>query len=144
MNNAAQLHLVVPGTLYDVRIATEKITGSCLWFSGDDLALFSTAVMEALVNIVKHSHCFSEQLTIEINVSYDDDAVVLVIEDNGCGMEPSKFLAASRKIDFDATNILTMPEAGMGIAIIKSVMDSVKYERLSGVNRLTAVRRWSK
>jgi anti-sigma regulatory factor (Ser/Thr protein kinase) len=32
----------------------------------------------------------------------------------------------------------------MGLAIIKSVMDSVRYHSDHGVNRFTAVRRWQR
>jgi len=45
---------------------------------------------------------------------------------------------------FDQTDIAALPESGMGLAIIKSVMDSVHYQTEHGINRLTAVRRWER
>jgi anti-sigma regulatory factor (Ser/Thr protein kinase) len=45
-------------------------------------------------------------------------------------------------MEFDPAALASLPESGMGLAILKSVMDSVIYEQQQGINRLIAVKRW--
>jgi len=144
VNSHEPLRLVVPATLLDVRAATERIVGLCDRFSTEDRADYATAVMEWLVNVVKHSYAHAPGAQIRICAIAGAEAIELMVEDSGEGMLPWKFEAAPSELDFDATDISRLPESGMGLAIIKSVMDSVRYHSDAGVNRLTAVRRWQR
>lgn len=144
MNSDSPLHLVVPATLLDARVATERIVGLCDRFNTEDRADYATAVMEWLVNVVKHSYAHAPASEIRICAIAGPEAIELMVEDSGQGMAPWKFDAAPSALDFDATDITKLPESGMGLAIIKSVMDSVRYHSDCGVNRLIAVRRWQR
>jgi serine/threonine-protein kinase RsbW len=136
------LYLVVPATLLDARAATERVVNLCGRFDVDDRARFATAVMEWLVNVVKHSYAHDARSHITIHAVAGPEAIELQIEDTGVGMAPEQFEAAPSEVVFDHANLAALPENGMGLAIIKSVMDSVLYQRERGVNRLIAVRRW--
>lgn len=142
MDSHEPLRLVVPATLLDARAATERIVALCDRFNTEDRADFATAVMEWLVNVVKHSYAHALGAKIRICAMAGPDAIELMVEDSGQGMAPWKFEAAPSELEFDETDITRLPESGMGLAIIKSVMDSVRYHSDGGVNRLTAVRRW--
>jgi serine/threonine-protein kinase RsbW len=133
---------VFPATLSDARAATQRVESLCGPFTEDDRALYGTAIMELLVNIVKHSYRESPGATISMRVVPGSDSITLVIEDSGIGMPPDVFAAAPCEVRFNAADWSSIPQSGMGIAIVKSVMDTVKYERDRGINRLTAVRRW--
>jgi anti-sigma regulatory factor (Ser/Thr protein kinase) len=139
---AEPVHLVVPATLQDARAATEKVVSLCDRLGVEDRARYGTAVMEWLVNVVKHSYAHRPDAHIAIQVLVGPDAIELMVEDTGKGMEPSRFEAAPAEVRFDPSKLSSLPESGMGLAIIKSVMDSVRYQCEHGVNRLTAVRRW--
>lgn len=104
--------------------------------------MYGTAVMELLVNVVKHSYRDAPGATIRIRMVPGSHSVELIIEDTGIGMSPELFAAAPSAVRFDAADRSNIPESGFGVAIVKAVMDSVKLERDGGVNRLTAVRRW--
>jgi serine/threonine-protein kinase RsbW len=138
------LHLVVPATLPDAQAATERVVDLCGRFDIEERALYGTAVMEWLVNVVKHSYAHVSGAHITIYVAAGPEEIELRIEDTGVGMAPGQFEAAPSKVTFDETDVAALPENGMGLAIIKSVMDRVDYHSEHGVNRFTAVRRWAR
>lgn len=142
MNGARPLRLTVPATLLDARAATDRVISICDRFSVEDRADYATAVMEWLVNVVKHSYADASAAEISICAVAGPDGIELTIEDTGRGMAPWRFDAAPAEVRFDPTDIHKLPESGMGLAIIKSVMDSVRYDSERGLNRLTAMRRW--
>ena len=142
MNHVKPLHLVVPATLQDARAATERIVRLCDRLDVEERARYGTAVMEWLVNVVKHSYAHRAGARIVIHAVTGPDAIELMVEDTGQGMAPANFDAAPGEVQFDPLDVDSLPESGMGLAIIKSVMDSVRYHSEHGVNRLFAVRRW--
>ncbi len=144
MESPAPLHLVVPATLLDARAATERVVNLCGRFGTEDRAHYATAVMEWLVNVVKHSYGHAAGAQIAIRVVAGPEAIELMVEDTGSGMAPWQFEAAPSELLFDHADLAALPESGMGLAIIKSVMDSVHYQSEHGINRLTAVRRWER
>jgi serine/threonine-protein kinase RsbW len=140
----SRLHLVVPATLQDARAASDRIMGLCDRMDVENRARFGTAVMEWLVNVVKHSYAHAAEGRIEIVAAVGPDSIELVVEDTGQGMPPWRFDTAAAEIEFDPKDLDNLPESGMGLAIIKSVMDSVRYQSDQGINRLIAVRRWQR
>ncbi len=143
MTDMEHFQLIVPATIMDARIATDTISNLCARFNEEDLAMFSTALMEILVNVVKHSYRLAEKAHMTVRVVLGKESIKLIVEDVGCGMTTEQFDLAPNEVNFDPTSTLNLPEGGMGLAIVKSVMDGVQYEQIDGVNRLTAVRRWS-
>jgi serine/threonine-protein kinase RsbW len=138
------LRLTMPATLQDARLATERIVTLCERFEAEDRALYSTAVMELLVNVVKHGYMSALGAVVAIYVDLTPDSIKLVIEDTGLGMLPGQLTAAPSELNFDVADLSRLPESGMGLAIVKSVMDTVRYETQFGVNRLTAIKRWTR
>jgi serine/threonine-protein kinase RsbW len=49
--------------------------------------------------------------------------------------------AGLSRFDFDPTDLLEIPEGGMGLSLIASVMDEVTYRSDDGQNVLTLLRR---
>jgi serine/threonine-protein kinase RsbW len=144
VDSCEPLLLVVPATLPDAQAATQQVVNLCGRLGIEERALYGTAVMEWLVNVVRHSYSYASDAHISIYVAAGAEGIELRIEDTGAGMAPGEFEAAPAEVIFDDTDIAALPENGMGLAIIKSVMDSVHYHSERGVNRLTAVRRWTR
>jgi serine/threonine-protein kinase RsbW len=138
------LLLVVPATLVGARAATEQVVELCGRLELQDRALYGTAVMEWLVNVVKHSYSQVAGGEITLRALAGPEAIELMIEDTGGGMAPWEFEAAPACVSFDEADLAGLPESGMGIAIIKSVMDRVWYQSDRGINRLTTVKRWQR
>lgn len=144
MKSDQPLYLVVPATLQDARVATERVVSLCDRLDVEDRARYGTAVMEWLVNVVKHSYEHAANARIAIHAIVGPEEIELMVEDTGRGMAPWRFDAAPDEVRFDPSDLAQVPESGMGLAIIKSVMDSVRYQSEYGINRLTAVRRWQR
>lgn len=142
MNAIEPLHLIVPATLESARVATDRVLELCSALDEHDRATYAVAVMEWLVNVVKHSYRFDERGQIRIRASTSSEAIELVIEDTGRGMPSERFEAAPPRVRFNPDDIDALPESGMGLSIIKSSMDTVSYSSAEGVNRLVALRRW--
>ena len=133
----------MPATLPAARNATERLMALGERFDAEDRALYETAVMEWLANIVKHSYVPADGGSFRLIAEAGPLELHLVIEDRGRGLSAAEFEAAPSRIEFDPDALADLPESGMGLAILKSVMDSVLYEQQQGINRLIAVKRWS-
>ena len=87
---------------------------------------------ELFTNIV--SYGFDDDLThvIKFTLNGDRDQVSINIEDTGVPFNPLE------KVDPDfPENVESAKIGGLGIMIIRKLMDSVSYERKDGINRLT-------
>ena len=87
---------------------------------------------ELFTNIV--SYGFDDDLAhiIKFTLNGNKDLVVIDIEDNGIPFNPLD------KVDPDfPENVESAKIGGLGIMIIRKLMDSVSYERKEGKNRLT-------
>ena len=99
------------------------------------------ALVEAATNVVRHGYG-SEGGPIRIEVSQIPDGVVVRIFDWGRPI-PGEALASAglSRFDFDPSNLLDIPEGGMGLSLIAAVMDEVTYRSDEGQNVLTLLRR---
>ena len=91
---------------------------------------------ELFTNIV--SYGFDDDLvhTIKFTLNGDSDLVGINIEDTGMPFNPLE------KVDPDfPENVESAKIGGLGIMIIRKLMDSVFYERKDGKNRLTMRKR---
>jgi serine/threonine-protein kinase RsbW len=99
------------------------------------------ALVEAVTNVVRHGYG-PEGGPIRIEVSQVTNGLVVRIFDWGRPI-PGDALANAglSRFDFDPTDLLEIPEGGMGLSLIASVMDEVTYRSDDGQNVLTLLRR---
>ncbi len=99
------------------------------------------ALVEAATNVVRHGYGLKGG-PIRIEASEIPDGVVVRISDWGRPI-PGEALASAglSRFDFDPANLLDIPEGGMGLSLIASVMDEVTYRSDGGQNVLTLLRR---
>lgn len=86
---------------------------------------------ECFINVVEHG--FDDQARHEIQVVLElaNDAVTMCVEDDGVAFDP---LSAP---EFDPkTPIEQRRVGGLGIHLVRSLMDEVTYQRTGGKNRL--------
>ena len=92
-------------------------------------------VLEELgVNIVNYSGATGE---IEISLASDDDTVTVEISDNGRPFNPLDELDAP---DISAP-LGERPIGGLGVHLVRSMMDELRYSREDGKNRLAMTKR---
>jgi anti-sigma regulatory factor (Ser/Thr protein kinase) len=86
--------------------------------------LFTNIVMYGFKDDLKH--------IIRFNIYMDRNALILKIEDNGLPFNPLMKKDLKLPDDLDHAEI-----GGLGIHIVKKLMDDMAYERKRGRNRLT-------
>ncbi|EYD76388.1 anti-sigma B factor, putative [Rubellimicrobium mesophilum DSM 19309] len=99
------------------------------------------ALVEAATNVVRHGYG-PEGGPIRIEAATGNHGVRVTIFDWGRPI-PGEVLANARlsRFDFDPMDLLEIPEGGMGLSIIATIMDEVTYRSDQGQNILTLLRR---
>ncbi|MCX6168946.1 MAG: ATP-binding protein [Ignavibacteriales bacterium] len=85
---------------------------------------------EALNNVIKHSYGGNNSQPIEINVKKDLKHLEIEIVDVGLPREN----LVIKDLEFDPNDIENLPESGMGLFIIKQLMDELDYGSKEGKN----------
>ena len=88
---------------------------------------------EALNNVIKHAYKGESSNQISIIIRLNNNQLEIDIIDEGF---PRKNLIIS-ELNFDPTDIDNLPEGGMGLYIIKQLMDDLNYYSLNGKNYFT-------
>lgn len=105
--------------------------------AGVDMALIASlnlALEEAATNVVLYAYEGKEGL-VDIDAIYTPDYLKFVITDSGIPFDPTQ------KEDADTTlSAEERPIGGLGIFLVKQIMDTVTYERQNGNNILTLVK----
>jgi len=100
-------------------------------FSEDFRGDLELALEEIFVNAATHGHPEGGEHEISIEISCDaDDVVTLTIEDDGVPFNPLE----ARLVDLDLP-VAERGVGGLGIHLVKGVMDDLEYARLEGRNR---------
>lgn len=104
---------------------------------------YKDQLTQVIINLLSNAayaveHVDSRPSAIHISTFCDDDAVTVMIKDNGCGIEDSKL---SRIFDTFFTDKEPGEGTGLGLALCKSIIDNHhgKIEILSHVNSGTEV-----
>lgn len=91
------------------------------------------SLMEALNNSIEHSYIEEQGNNIDIIVSVLQTKVEIDILETGIARTNFE----KPKLQFDPEDLATVPEGGMGLFIIDSLMDSTSYTSQKGVNTTT-------
>lgn len=90
---------------------------------------------EAFSNIVFHGYKNREDGFIEVLMSIDEKAFTITFIDKADAFTPNKKKPKLGKAVFDRANL------GIGVYLMRRLMDSVRYERTNDENRLTLVKK---
>ncbi|RLA92193.1 MAG: hypothetical protein DRG25_06680 [Deltaproteobacteria bacterium] len=101
--------------------------------------------VEAVTNCIKHAYGGRSGNEIEIIFSIYPERIIIEVYDTGKLMEKD-FLSrkdlSTPKID--PHDLSTISEGGMGLEIIKKIMDEVKYQRVKEKNCLIMIKELTK
>lgn len=87
---------------------------------------------EAVANVINYAYPKEEHQKIYLSARLQDDSIVFVLTDTGKEFDPT--LAPEADITLSAED---RPIGGLGIFLIRQIMNEVKYERIDGKNVLT-------
>ncbi|MBW2440625.1 MAG: ATP-binding protein [Deltaproteobacteria bacterium] len=106
--------------------------GQGIGLPADAIPRINICLDELFTNIVSYGFDDDREHIIEFSLDGDNGLVTINIEDNGIPFNPLE------KIDPDfPENVESAKIGGLGIMIIRKLMDGVLYERRDGKNRLT-------
>ncbi|MDO9680744.1 MAG: ATP-binding protein [Bacteroidales bacterium] len=102
------------------------------WGLHDSLvANLNLVIEEALTNIILYGYNDSDNHIIEILLTRGDGQISITIKDDGLEFDPTKMR------DPDTTlSVEERPVGGLGIFLIKQIMDKVQYMREGKINYL--------
>lgn len=97
-------------------------------------------LVEALNNAIKHSYRGEENKVVELEVTLECSFIKLVITDYGI----SRSNLDRATLNFDPSDFENLPEDGMGLYIIESLMDETIYTSDGKRNVFTLIKNFKK
>ncbi len=94
------------------------------------------AVEEAVVNVMEYAYPAGKEGVVEIKVMSDGDTMRMTIADSGIPFDPTAREKADTTLTAEDRQI-----GGLGILLVRDLMDTINYEREKGRNILTLVKR---
>lgn len=94
------------------------------------------AVEEAVVNIIDYAYPSGSEGLIHIKAMYNKDSLKLVFTDTGAAFDPTETAKADTTLSVE-----DRPIGGLGIFLVRELMDSINYERSEGKNILTMIKK---
>ena len=94
------------------------------------------AVEEAVVNVINYAYLPEITGNIDVQAISDGQWLKFVISDNGVAFDPTEKEKADTTLSAE-----DRPIGGMGILLVRELMDSINYERTDGKNVLTLKKR---
>lgn len=135
--------LVLAATLADVARATQQLRELLPdWMDGSERDMVEIALAEALTNIVEHGYGHDSSARVRLRLLERPGALEVDVWDRGRPIPLGRLEQADETTFlFDPTELAALPEGGMGLALIKTAFNEVRYRSKDGVNRLHLVRR---
>jgi anti-sigma regulatory factor (Ser/Thr protein kinase) len=136
MASAQMLNLKIPNKADRLQAAA----GEVRTFLENNEASFETiyaidmASEELLTNIIKYGYPDDDSHQIDISVSVLDGDVCLKIEDDGSPFDPTAAPPPDLTLDLE-----DMPIGGLGIHLVKGLVDRFVYSRVDDCNRVEIV-----
>jgi anti-sigma regulatory factor (Ser/Thr protein kinase) len=93
------------------------------------------AVQEALTNVLRYAHALDDRIPIDVTMIGSRLGFEVEIRDRGAPFDPRPY-AVERAFE----EALPAQEGGLGLSIVRRVMDDIAYEREDGCNVLRLTR----
>jgi serine/threonine-protein kinase RsbW len=105
-------------------------------FNDSDIYAVQLAADEACSNIIEHAYGNDESGVLECSHSFDGEYLILTFKDNGCYFDPSVISEPDL-----TSNLKNRQIGGLGVFLIKSLMDEVHYESLGDTGNVLTLKK---
>jgi len=105
-------------------------------FGAKDIYNIQLAADEAASNIIEHAYEGVNNGVLEISCGMRDGAITIIMVDHGESFDPSAIPLPDLKADLSERKI-----GGLGIFLMRKLMDEVHYEVQNSGNVLTMIKR---
>ena len=97
-------------------------------FDTDEASKIELAVDEACTNVIKHAYANNSNQMIEVSIKVDQKKLIIIVADKGKGFNPDKI-----KLPDLNESIKEGRKGGLGLCLIKTLMDKVEFEIKPGL-----------
>lgn len=117
--------LQVPSSTENLALIREFVTtvGAQAGLAETEVAKLELAVDEACANVIEHAYGHDATKEVTVSANFDGDSITFVIEDVGKGFDPAQI-----KQEELESLIAKRKDGGLGMRLIKTLMDEVQYE----------------
>lgn len=105
-----------------IRDVVAKVA-SRIGFDTDEASKIELAVDEACTNVIKHAYANNSNQMIEVSIKVDQKKLIIIVADKGKGFNPDKI-----KLPDLNKSIKEGRKGGLGLCLIKTLMDKVEFE----------------
>lgn len=136
-----QSHITLPN---DVQATTELglfVDEVCenVGFDMSTTFKLNLAIEEAVVNVMSYAYPAGTKGDVDIDAEADDEQLKFVISDSGTPFDPTQKGEVDTTLSAEERGI-----GGLGIHLIRQIMDTINYERVDGKNVLTLRKKLTK
>ncbi len=104
-------------------------------FTDEEVSKIALAIDEACTNIIKHAYAFDPGKTIAITIRGSNGTFEVLISDNGRQFNPSGIPSPDMK-----EYLSHYRRGGLGVYLMRSLMDKVEYSIRPGQNEVRLVK----
>lgn len=124
-----KLTLTVPSSTENLALIRDFVTsvGRQARMSDVDISNLELAVDEACANVIEHAYGHDRTKEVTIRAIFDESEMRISVIDSGKGFDPSQ--VQSETLD---QLINERKSGGLGMRLIKTLMDDVRYEIVPG------------
>lgn len=128
----------------NLRLIREFVSGVAneAGFDEEEVYQIELAVDEACSNVVKHAYSHDKEKkghSIEIEINFDEKEISVKVLDRGQGFDPSRLPQTNM-----ATYLEKFQVGGLGIRLMKSLMDQVEYSIKPGKKNQVTLTKYRK
>jgi len=127
--NKIERELVVKSSTDNLAAVREFVENSAResGFSKDMVSKISLAVDEACTNVIKHAYKYNPDNNISVLTKLENSKFIISITDSGVKFNPQLVPEPNLKKYLEQHKV-----GGLGMYLMKKLMDEVKYNTLSG------------
>jgi serine/threonine-protein kinase RsbW len=132
----------VPSSTENLVMIREFVTsiGSQAGLPPSEVGQLELAVDEACANVIEHAYGSDVTKEVSVRATLDDSILEIFVIDTGIGFDPTSI--EQKELD---KLVAARRSGGLGMRLIKSLMDVVEYQMIPGVkNELRMVKRLKK
>jgi serine/threonine-protein kinase RsbW len=129
----ASKELIIRNDLLELENLVEQVAAFCAQLRVTENILFDVrlALEEAISNTIRHGYMDRNPHDIRLSIELQNGELCLQIEDDGKAFNPLEAADPDLSLPIEEKQ-----PGGLGIYLIKAVMDEVRYERRDGKNIL--------
>ena len=124
-----KFNLQVPSSTENLALIREFVTsvGRQATLGEEEINKLELAVDEACANVIEHAYGHDTTKAVSVRAVFDDEKLLISVIDEGQGFDPGQVQPESVE-----QLVHERKSGGLGLRLIRTLMDEVKYEIVPG------------